>query len=231
MSKMNYYLRKNPLAGENDSPYMARVARKETLRQDDVIARMLRKNTTVTRQDILVVLDLLKETVMEEALSGNPIIMDLFKIQSGIRGGFASWDDEFDLSRHRLNLNMNASVDFKKEFLKSAELTRVGAKEEKLAIEQIFDYETWTLGETFPAGGTIELRGRNLMSEVEPEITLTREDTGEAYSVTKVFNHGEKSILCSLPADLAAGPYTMSAVLKKGLKTISVDYGNPITIT
>jgi hypothetical protein len=231
MTKMNYYLRKNPLAGESDFPYMARVARKETLRQDDVIDRMLKKNTTVTRQDILVVLDLMKETVREEALSGNPIITDLFKIQPGIRGGFTTSDDEFDGSRHRVILNLNASPDFKKEFLKSAELAKVGAREDKLVIEQIFDYATWAPGETFPAGGTIELRGRNLRSDVKPEISLVREGSDEPITLTRIFNWADRNIVCALPGDLEAGRYQISAVLKKGLKTISVDYENPIIIT
>lgn len=231
MNGMNYYLRKNPLTTDSDLPYMARVARKETLYQDGVIDRMLKKNTTVTRQDILVVLNLMKETVMEEALSGNPIITDLFRVQPGIRGGFMNSDDEYDPVRHKISLNLNASTDFRREFAKNAALTKVGAREEVQTIEQIFDYETWAFGESFPAGGTIELRGRNLLPEEEPRVLLTKEGTDEPVPVDKIFTYGERRILCALPADLEGGRYTITAVLKKGLKTVSMEYGNPVSIT
>jgi hypothetical protein len=206
MNGMNYYLRKNPLTAESDYPYMARVARKETLHQDGVIDRMLKKNTTVTRQDILVMLNLMKETVMEEALSGNPIITDLFRVQPGIRGGFLSSDDEYDPVRHRISLNLNASADFRRGFAKNAALTKVGAREEVQ---------------------TIELRGRNLLPEEEPRVLLAREGTDELVPVGKIFTYGERRILCALPAGLEAGRYTITAVLKKGLKTFRWNTGIP----
>lgn len=231
MTKMNYYLRKNPLAAESESPYMARVARKETLWQDDIISRMMKKNTTVTRQDILVVLDLMKETVMEEALTGNPIIMDLFKVQPGIRGGFLSAADEFDGTRHKVALNLNASADFRKDFIKTAELTKVSAKEELKQIEHLFDYESWTISDTFPAGGTVQLRGRNLLTLEAPEVHLQREGTEEVVTVEKIFNYNDRTILFALPADLEAGNYQLSVDLLKSKSRHTLEYENLITLT
>ncbi|MDC7220915.1 MAG: DNA-binding domain-containing protein [Spirochaetales bacterium] len=230
MTKMNYYLRKNPLATENGSPYMARVARKETLWQEDIINRMMKKNTTVTYQDILVVLNLMKETVKEESLSGNPIIMDLFKIQPGIRGGFNSADDEFDRDRHKVILNMNPSKEFREDILQSSELTKIGVKEELKQIEYLFDYDSWSIGESFPAGGIVELKGRNLLSLEPPEVLLQKEGSDESIPAAKIFNHSERSILFSLPADLERGKYKLTVNVIKAKARNTLEYENLISV-
>jgi len=101
MRKINYYLRENHLSTSEESRFMACVKKKETLKQDDLIELMVGKNTTVTRQDVLVVLNLLKETITDQILSGFSIITDFFKARISIRGGFRSGSDEFDGLRHK----------------------------------------------------------------------------------------------------------------------------------
>ncbi|MDC7223597.1 MAG: DNA-binding domain-containing protein, partial [Spirochaetales bacterium] len=63
MQKINYYLRENPLSNSEENLFTAQVKNAITLDQEGLIDAMLGKNTTVTRQDILVVLDLFEETV------------------------------------------------------------------------------------------------------------------------------------------------------------------------
>ncbi len=48
---------------DNGANYLARVHRYKTVGQEEFITLMTERNTTVTRQDVLVVLDLMEETL------------------------------------------------------------------------------------------------------------------------------------------------------------------------
>ena len=97
---------------------MAAVRRKEVKRQDQIVTLMTLKNTTISREEIELVLRQLKQVVTQQILAGYPVIMDLFKAQVTIKGGFTDGEDEFDGRRHYVNVSMSANSDFKKELPK-----------------------------------------------------------------------------------------------------------------
>ncbi|MDC7218450.1 MAG: DUF3622 domain-containing protein, partial [Spirochaetales bacterium] len=60
MNKINYYLRKNPLTTSEENKFMANISQKDTQWQEGVIEHMMKRNTTISKQDIVIVLDLMK---------------------------------------------------------------------------------------------------------------------------------------------------------------------------
>ncbi|MBN2625682.1 MAG: hypothetical protein JXA95_03365, partial [Spirochaetales bacterium] len=140
MNKINYFLRKNPLTSSDGNLFMAAVGKKDTQRQKEVIEHMMKRNTTITRQDILLVLDLLEETVTDLVLNGFPVITNLFKARVSIRGGFTSLDDEYGKDRHKLCLNLNPSKTFRDKLEKEASLEKTEQKSFTTAISLLYDY-------------------------------------------------------------------------------------------
>jgi hypothetical protein len=120
--KIRYYLIRNPFNSSGESRYTARMQKNGLLYQEELIGEMLKKRTSLTRQNIIAVLDLLKETVAEQVLRGNAVHTDLFRADVSIRGDFDSFDERFDDSKHRVCLNMKASLDLKREILRRAEV-------------------------------------------------------------------------------------------------------------
>jgi len=85
MSRINYYLRKNPLANSEENQFMASMGIKDTLRQSEVEKHMIIGNTTTSRLEILIVLNLLKDTITDLVKDEFPVIMDHFKVRAGIQ--------------------------------------------------------------------------------------------------------------------------------------------------
>ena len=232
MGKISYYLRKNPLPTMEGTQYMARIDQNKTLRQNDIIRLMLGKNTTVTRQDIIVVLDLLKETVKEQILMGNPVIMELFKARLGIKGVFDSTTDEFDQARHQPCLNFSATGEFRKDLLNSAVFEKTRRLFRKPVIEQLYNYETRAMGTEFAAGSVIGLIGSWLRPEKgDPRVFLRLEGEDDLIPVEKIMGVTDQRVMCRLPAGLDAGSYRILIISGEGDEELKSPYGEVITLT
>jgi len=232
MSRINYYLRKNPLATSENNQFMARISKKDTLRQAEVIKHMMKRNTTVSRQDIMIVLDLMKETVTDLVKDGYPVIMDLFKVRAGIRGGFTSLKDEFDMNRHRLALNLNASSEFKKDISDNGSVEKSSYLFKKPEIGDIYDFQSRSYSTQLSAGRLIALEGRNMKpAEGDPQLFLRQQDGDELIPVTHIHEVVDQKILFSLPEDLERGTYFIKLVKGEGDETISTLFDKALQIT
>ena len=219
MKKISYYLSENPLTTSEENPYMARVKTKDTLNQDDLIRAMLKKNTTVTRQDIIVVLDLLRESVKEQILDGFNLVTDLFKTRVSIKGGFQSTADEFDKNRHRVCVNLTASSDFQSDLAYSAQVEATDPNAQSPIVRQIWDYRTKAFATEFTGGQLVMIRGAHFMEdEVETGVYLQPEGTEERITVPLLHNVTGRSLLCNFPEGLAAGRYWVYVIRGEGDK-------------
>jgi len=231
IGNVQYYLRENHLSTGEDNRYMAAVRRKEAMHQDQIVTLMTRKNTTISREEIELVLRQLKQVVTQQILSGYPVIMDLFKAQVTIKGGFTDGEDEFDDRRHFVNVSLTANTKFRKELAQNASIEKVTDLEEKAKLIQIYDYSTRSFSNVLPAGGLVSLRGIGLKPEEgDPEIVLSSVDGGEDFPVENLHRVTERDLMFNLPAGLAAGDYRVKLLVKRGLTKKEVEYGNAVTI-
>ena len=67
---IRYTLQKNKLKGQDTAPYTAQVQSGRTVGQDEIIATMAKMNASVSRQETLVVLDLMKDVITDILLAG-----------------------------------------------------------------------------------------------------------------------------------------------------------------
>jgi len=211
---------------------MASVKKKKTVEQPELIKIMQGKGTGVTRQDMVVVLDLFRETIMEQILSGYPVKTDLFKANVSIRGGFATIDDEFDRSKHTVNVNLHPVNTFKKDLADRAMVETYIPKTQAPNIRKIFDFDSQELREDFTAGSLINLKGAFFTDEdTETQVYLTLDGTTEKIAPEKIHHVKDRNILCTLPQDLAAGSYWITVIKGEETKTSQGTYRNLLTIT
>jgi hypothetical protein len=111
-SAIRYSLTENRLRRDNGANYVARVHRYKTIGQEEFIDLMTERNTTVTRQDVLVVLDLMEETLKNILRRGECVTTRLFKARVGIRGGFTAADSDYDPSANTVVVSMSAARPF-----------------------------------------------------------------------------------------------------------------------
>ena len=205
---INYYLKKNPLKTSDENEYIAEVKKKPPVYQEQLVAAMVGKNTTVTRQDIIVVLDLLKETVLDKTLDGYPVHTCLFRTGLSIRGGFNSDDDRFDRKRHRICLNMNPAIEIGKIVSGEGNPRKTEQTHPSMEIYGVTNLEDPSRGSNLFAGGLAEIKGTQFTSDPAVKYIFLRKDGfSEEIPVKKIHRINIRRILCYMPDDLEPGNY------------------------
>ncbi|WP_028974640.1 DNA-binding domain-containing protein [Spirochaeta cellobiosiphila] len=230
MRKINYYLEPNNLQNKELKKYVARVIAKDSLSQEDILNIMASKNTTVSRQDIMVVLDLLTEVIKAELLVGNRINMDLFKASTSIGGGFPEENSEFDPDEHKVRVNLNPSKELKSYILKGASFQKCHPNQKYPKINLIYNFEANNYGPDYSPGQVIELQGRSFDLSDDVQLVLTNETDGSYWDITKVLRRTPTIILCTLPQDLPLGNYHLSLTFGKDLDRIQTCFSNILSI-
>jgi len=217
MGKIQYSLRENPFSKGDDDKYIASMRRREVLDQEDLIEAMVWKNTTLTRQDILGVLDLMKETVQEKLMEGHRVYTDFFKAAVSIKGSFRSEKDRFDDRRHRVEVSLNPASEFCKSFSRSwVKVERIHPRDRHSFVNYCYDYATRTRDRTLTAGGLVELKGDFFIArKAVTRVVLCRGDSLKGLPPLQIHEITKNKILLSLPAGLEEGVYHIDIIVDK----------------
>ncbi len=109
---LKYCLRENLLTAKPDD-YMAQVTDSQVFTLEDVIDRMVKRGTTVTRTDLVAIMQLYTEECSFIVEEGGTLNTPLINTSMSIAGVFDGADDSFDKKRHTVNLNINAGTALK----------------------------------------------------------------------------------------------------------------------
>lgn len=96
---IKYYLVSNPISRAIKN-FVARVVPNETLNNDQIIEKMLKRGTSATEADIRHILTLYFDVATDEVASGNSLTTPLANVRPGVQGTFDSASDTFDRSIH-----------------------------------------------------------------------------------------------------------------------------------
>lgn len=232
---ISYVLRENRLTPEPDD-YMAMVTPSRSVEFDEVVDRMLDRGSTLTRTDIVGVLNNLQETVETLLIEGANVNLPLANFSSSIKGVFEGSSDSFDASRHQLTPRVTAG-----RVLWAAYRRGLPVQKQELArpLPNLLEYVDMNTGERnslVTAGGMGQINGHRLRfdsTDAEQGIFFLGEDNRVA-RVTVVGQNKPSCLLFMLPPDLAAGEYALEvrAMLGNELRsgrlpeTLTVPSGN-----
>jgi len=168
---LKYSLTENLLTERNDD-FSAQTYSVASLDKEAIIARILKKGTTLTRTDVLAVLNAFEETVADALLQGYSMTLPLFNTSFSISGVFESALDTFDGNRHKLNINLTKGI-----LLRNAERNVKFEKTNTPAplpqIQEVKDSVSQTVNERLTARGVVEVRGYNLKIDGDKQYSLT----------------------------------------------------------
>jgi hypothetical protein len=219
-SAIRYSLKANKLPSVG-APFVAQVHGYKTVRTEQLVARMANMNTTVSRQDIVVVLDLLKEAMLAEILDGNRVITDLFAMKVSITGGFESKTDEFQRGVHTIKVNTSPTREFRNKVAERARTEKVRGTRKAPEPDSVYDFTSHTTNRTLSPGGTVELKGANLNgtgTDPREGLYLKREGADGETKVQSIHRLTANTVLFNLPAELESGNYTL--LVRSGHGTI-----------
>jgi hypothetical protein len=161
-SPIRFSLKANRLGGQETSPYTARVRSYKTMSREELIADMAAMNASVSRQEIIVVLDLMKAVIQKYLLSGFRVKTDLFNARVTVQGGFASEEDEYDSGRHTVHVRMAPAADLRKAVAHDARMELIHSDEPLPKLYRVYDFESRTKNNTVSPGHVAEVKGANL---------------------------------------------------------------------
>ncbi len=161
-STIRFSLKANCLRGQETSPFKAQVRAYKTMNREEMIADMAEMNASVSRQEIIVVLDLMKAVIKKYLLMGFRVKTDLFNAQVTVKGGFASDEDEYDSDRHTVHVRMAPAADLKKIGAQNARMEKVRDQEPEPALDRVYDFESQSKNGTVSPGHLAEMKGVNL---------------------------------------------------------------------
>jgi hypothetical protein len=203
---LKYALVENLLT-ERPDDYSAIAYPLASLDMEAIITRMLQRGTSLTRTDILAVMNGFNETVEEALLQGYTLTLPLFNTSFSISGVFESPLDTFDGNRHKLNINLTKGVKLRNAE-KNVKFEKTNTAAPLPQIQEVKDSVSGRVNERLTPGGVVELRGYNLKIEGDNPacgLWFVAANGQETKAATIIENKPSK-ILAMIPA-LSAGAY------------------------
>ena len=224
-SEILYKVIENKLVSRNTQPYLARVIRKRHLDRDALIDIMDSSNTTVSRQDIIVVFDLMEKVMEEQLLLGNTVSTNFFTVRAGIIGGFASAEDEYDYPRNEVRATIALRPSFSRNLSRNARCVKIDHTVPVPVIDKVIDYRSLAVNSSVSPGNIVEIQGKNLVfdrEQADQGIFFKDENTGTTIRVDHVIKHTATCVVFMVPETVSAGTYALTV---KGLFSTQVRTG------
>lgn len=223
---VEYYLHLNALTEDPDD-CIAKASPIGVLTREDLIKECCKEGTGITPYEAESMFKRIETVVVETLEKGYSINTPLINIAPSITGVFENWNDNFDVSRHKLRFKSTAGVLLKK----AAEKTTLHKIDRKRAVIDIYSFTDHSAGKETDIvipGGIGELKGKRLKlnpSDENQGIFLIAEDSTE-YRVTVYVTNTDSSQIFQIP-QLPAGNYELQ-VRNIPLNTTKLQMGSYI---
>ena len=154
----------NPLEGQS---FVARVKPRGKVTMENLVDMITMRNSTVTKQEVAAVLDLLNEVIKYSVQNGYNVVTDIFSTSVSIKGVFTSMTDEYDPARHSICVNVRPGTDLKNFLDKNINPVKSETRLPVPALYSIYDYVTDETNGRVTPGNTAALNGNNLQFDPE----------------------------------------------------------------
>jgi hypothetical protein len=224
---LKYSLIENLLTPEQDD-FMAHVTDVRSYSIDEIIERMLKRGTLLTKADISAVLEVYHDVIADIIEDGGAIHTPLINTMPSIPGVFKGAEDSFDVNRHQTKVNVNPGK-LLREAATKIKVTKVHIDDPAPYILEVKDILSGKVNEVLTNGGVVQLSGGRLKfynDKPENGVFLIDENKKEIRCEVIVENKPAR-IIAVIPAGIPKTVYKLevrtsySASLKesKTLKT------------
>lgn len=207
---IKYYLQANPITPDpNDQS--ARVAANTSLDLEALIAKMLKRGSTITEADINAVLKVFFEVASDEVADGNNLNLPLVNIRPGISGIFTNATDSFDPSRHTKKASLSPGLLLTQK-MEAATVEKITQPIPTPTLIEFTDVNTQTTNSKLTPGGIGQIIGEELKfntANAVEGIFFVSVTNGTATKVTVLASRTEGKLMFSIPASLVADNYTL----------------------
>ncbi len=211
---LEYYLQQSNLG--NTKTLHGQPSYRDSLDQEQVILEMLQRNSGMSREMIIGVLNLLLEVLTDRLKQGYRINLDLVNMALVIKGTFEDKYERFDTDKHQVKLQATEGKVLRKR-LKHFVPTRVTKGGQYIPmIERYHDVADESSSVIVP-GSIGKLSGFNLkVNTDDPEqglYAVSRE--GERFHIPLLVISKPSKLVFQVPKDLPAGEYQFEVTYQR----------------
>jgi hypothetical protein len=206
---ITYALLENHLTADPDD-YMAVVQPSGTATEDDLIEHIIQQGSTVTRADILSVVEDYATAVIYMVLDGKTVTTSLANFGVAIKGVFDGKGDSFDPSRHQLRGTVSAGKRYRKEIPGKGKTGKAEARIPAPNPEEYNDLNTGERNGVLTSAGMGQIVGHRLKFDPADDnqgIFFVAED-GSATQVDVIGRNKPAELMFTVPT-LASGDYRL----------------------
>ncbi|WP_441001339.1 DNA-binding domain-containing protein [Fodinibius sp. SL11] len=204
---IKYSLIPNNLTSDPED-HMAVVQDQASRTIDDIIDEIADRGSTVTKADILSVVEEYQAVIAKFLKNGDRLNTPLFRTSASISGVFEDQTDSFDRSRHYVRLNVNPGPRIG-EIAEDLPVEKVAATRVEPVLELFKDFASDTQNDTVTPGGAAELRGSYLKvdpSDANQGIFFIASDGTETKADT-IMRNKPANLIFMVPDTLISGEY------------------------
>jgi hypothetical protein len=161
-STIEYSVEKRHLAISKGVVYVGKLHMLQPVTMDVLVDSMTHKNTTISRQDILGVLDLYHEVIMEKLAQGHVISTPLFRACLSLKGEFDSLSGTLDKKKHKAHVTIRPAKGLTKKVTKNLRFRKKRDLRSSFFIDSIVSLETGRSVKEIKKGKVIEVQGSRL---------------------------------------------------------------------
>jgi hypothetical protein len=195
------------------SPYRAQVQSQGTLDIPDVVERMARHGSTVTEMDAAAALSSFFFVAEDLLLDGYRINTPFGVLAISIRGGFENETDPYEQGKQYIELILIPTTTCRQRVGPRAQVQRRRASQPQPMLSSTRNPNNGAADTTLTPGGGAHLYGELLNFDPnDPEqgiFIIPANGNGEPVRVEVVLRNSSRELAFLVPAELAAGEYTI----------------------
>ncbi len=214
---IQYSLRENHLTPDPND-FMASVTPTRTVEMEDIISRMIDRGSTVTKADILSVMEDFQKALEAFIEEGASIVLPFANYSTSIKGVFEGQDASFDSAKHQVAINVNPGKEIKALTKKRLSVQKQEATVPQPNLAIFTDFNTGEKNSIITPGGMGQILGHRLKFDpavAEDGIYFVKDDNNET-KVTVVGQNKPSVLMFMIPAELTSGDYTLEVRVKVG---------------
>ncbi len=209
---LHYSLHPNYLSKEPNQ-YRAVIKNQETFTREAIIERMIDRGSTISKSDVLAVLEEFGMVIKDIVANGGKIKDPLFASRTAIQGNFVL-SEKYSSNKHTVKIHLTPGKDLQKA------IQHLAVKKTKTSLpvpvlRTFKDLTTNTNDTILTPGGVGELKGYRLKidSKAKNQGVFCITETGTAYKA-KLIKSSAKHILFLIPDTLAETKITLEVRTK-----------------
>ena len=148
---------------------IGRVIKSKSIDVDDLVGLIVSRGTNLSASTIKAAFELMKEMAIEQVANGASVNFGLGHFQLKVNGVFHGDHDKWDNEKHRLSIKVTPGTDLTRA-VQACEVKVRGKAASSIAINTLTDITTGLVNTCLTPGGGVNVCGKRIKIEGEPEL-------------------------------------------------------------